>query len=811
MENLIQDLRYSLRTLLKKPLFTIVAIITLALGIGANTAIFSVVNSVLLRSLPYKEANRLVMVWENNRTRGRATNVINPANFLDWQQQNTVFEGMSALYDSRFNLTGAGDPEEISGQVVSTNFFSLLGTQPMLGRGFLDSEGIAGQDNVAVISYGLWQRRFGGSPDILEKSIIVDGQSVNVVGVMPADFNFLIKSGIQVGNPADVWTPMVFTDNFRLRRGRFMMSVARIKPGITFEQAQAEMTGIANNLEQQYPNFNTGWGINLVPVAEQLVGDLRRPLIILLSAVGFVLLIACANVANLMLSRAASRQKEIAIRSAMGAGRARIIRQLLTETILLSLVSGSVGLLLALWGVDALMKLAPRQLVPLQQVGLNYGVMLFTFLLSVLTGVIFGLAPALTISRTNLNEALKEGGKGSGSDTSNSRVRNLFVVAEVALALILLIGSGLMLKSFYRLQSVNPGFDATNLLTFKLALPGSKYPDDAKRLAFFKEASERIKSLPSVRSVGAINFMPFTGLGAATGFEIEGRPAPTPAERPTTESRVVDPNYFETMGIMFLDGRNFNPRETAEMLHVVIINETLAEKYFPGENPLGKRVTIYMKGENLPCEIIGIVRDVKHHGLTAEPRAMAYWPQPELVYPFMTLAVRTNGDPLNAVGAIQREIQTMDKDQPLADVRTMESWIGDSVATTRFAAVLLTLFAAVALILACVGIYGVLAYSVTQRTHEIGIRVALGAKSIDVLQLIVGSGMKLTAIGIVIGLVAAFSLTRVMESLLFGVSTTDLLTFLSVPALLLGVALVACLVPARRAARTDPMVALRYE
>ncbi len=811
MESFIQDLRYSIRTLLKKPLFAIVAIITLALGIGANTAIFSVVNAVLLRSLPYKEANRLVMVWEHNRTRGRTTNVINPANFLDWQEQNSVFEGMSALYDGRFNLTGTGDPEEITGQVVSTNFFSLLGAQPLLGRGFIESEGVRGQDNVAILSYGLWQRRFGANPDIIDKPITLDGQTLTVVGVMPRDFSFLIKSGILVGNPSDIWVPLVFTDNFRVRRGRFMMAVARLKPGVTLEQGQAEMSGVANGLEQRYPDFNTGWGINLVPVQEQLVGDLRKPLIILLCAVGLVLLIACANVANLMLSRAASRQKEIAVRTALGAGRGRIIRQLLTESVLLSLISGTLGLLLAGWGVEALMTLAPKQLVPLQSVGINFQVLLFTLTLSVLTGLIFGLAPAFAISRANLNEVLKEGGKGAGNETGNSRLRNLFVVAEVALALILLIGSGLMLKSFYRLQSVSPGFDSQNLLTFKLALPSSKYPDDQKRLAFFNEAVQRIKTLPEVRSVGAINFLPFTGLAAATGFEIEGRPAPTPAERPTVESRVVDPNYFETMGIPLLDGRNFNAREVTEISHVVIINETLAHNNFPGENPLGKRLTIYMKRDNVPCEIIGIVKDVKHHGLDAEPRAMAYWPQPELVYSAMTLAVRTKAEPLALVGAIQREIQTMDKDQPLADVRTMESWIADSVAKSRFAATLLGVFAFVALLLASVGIYGVLAYSVTQRTHEIGIRVALGAKSADVLRLIVGGGMKLTLLGIAIGLVAAFAITRVMASLLFNVSTTDMITFISVPAMLLTVALVACLVPARRAAKTDPMVALRYE
>jgi putative ABC transport system permease protein len=811
METFIQDLRYSIRTLLKKPLFAAVAIITLALGIGANTAIFSVVNAVLLRSLPYNDPNRLVMVWEHNRPRSRPTNVINPANYLDWREQNRVFEGMSALYDGRFNLTGTGDPEEITGQVVSTNFFSILGAQPMLGRGFIESEGVQGQDNVAVLSYGLWQRRFGATQDILEKPIMVDGQSVTVIGVMPPGFNFLVKSGIQVGNPADIWLPLVFTDNFRVRRGRFMMAMARLKPDVTLEQAQAEMSGIASGLEQKYPEFNTGWGVNVIPVHEQLVGDIRKPLIILLCAVGFVLLIACANVANLMLSRAASRQKEVAIRMAMGAGRLRVIRQLLTESVILSLVSGTLGLLIAVWGVEALMTLAPRNLVPLQSVGINYQVMLFTLLISFLTGIIFGLAPALTISRANLTDALKEGGKGTGNEGGNSRLRNIFVVAEVALALVLLIGSGLMLKSFYRLQSVNPGFDAKNLLTFKVALPRSKYPDDQKRLAFFNEAMQRIKALPEVRAAGAINFMPFTGLGAATGFEIEGRPAPTPAERPTVESRVVDPNYFETMGIPFLDGRNFNAREITEMSHVVIINETMARNYFAGENPLGKRVTIYMKGENVPCEIIGIVKDVKHHGLDIEPRAMAYWPQPELVYSAMTIAVRTNAEPLAAVGSIQREIQTMDRDQPLADVRTMDSWVADSVAKSRFATLLLGIFAAVALVLAAVGIYGVLAYSVTQRTHEIGIRVALGAKSADVLRLIVGSGMKLTALGIAIGILAAFGLTRVMASLLYGVSTTDLITFISVPAMLLGVALVACLVPARRAAKTDPMVALRYE
>jgi putative ABC transport system permease protein len=811
MEILLQDIRYAIRTMAKSRGLTAVAVIALALGIGANTAIFSVINAVMIRPLPFKDPDRLAMVWEHNRNRGRAQNVVNPANYKDWQDQNNVFESMAVLFDARYNLTDVDDPEEIPAQRVTTNFFTLLGVNPALGRAFGPEDEQPGRDAIVVISHGLWKRRFGGDPEVAGKTIKLNGNLFTVVGVMPPDFQFFIKNGSLTGNQPELWSPIVLQPTDRKRSGRFMTVVARLKPGVTREQAQAEMNSIGNALEQQYPEFNKGWGVNVVPLREQLFGEIRTALWVLVGAVGFVLLIACANVANLLLARAASRHKEMALRTALGAGRFRIVRQLLTESVLLAVVGGVLGLLVAMWGVDLLIALSPRDLPSLRGVGLNYQVLGFTLLVSVVTGLIFGVVPALEASRPNLNEALKEGGKGAGGGTGGHRVRDIFVVAEVALALVLLIGSGLMIKSFLRLQSVNPGFNPQNLLTVRLLLPGSKYGEDRQRVAFFRQALSRIESLPGVRSVGAVNFLPFSGSGAATGFTIEGRPAPAPGEKPVVDSRVCDPNYFQAMGIPLISGRTFSEKEATEVSHVVIINQTLARTYFPDEDPIGRRITIEMTNEPVPSQIIGVVGDVKHAGLDVEPKATAYWPHPELAYSFMTIVARTEGDPLSLASAVQGEVKALDKDQPIADVRTMEQLLMASVARARFSTLLLSIFAGVALLLAAVGIYGVMSYSVTQRTHEIGIRMALGAQRADVMRLVVGRGMMLASIGIGIGLAAALGLTRVMASLLFAVSATDPLTFGTISLVLAGVALAANLVPARRATKVDPMVALRYE
>jgi putative ABC transport system permease protein len=811
MEMLLQDVRYAIRTLIKSRGFTAVAVFALALGIGANTAIFSVINAAMIRPLPFKDPDRLVMVWEHNRPRARTQNVVSPANFLNWKDRNNVFEDMALFYDTRFNLTDVDDPEEIPAQSVTTNFFNLIGVSPALGRAFEPEDEQPGREAIVILSDGLWRRRFGGDPEITGKTIKLNGNVFTVIGVMPPDFHFFIKGGSLTGNQPELWSPVIFSAADRNPRGRYATAVAKLKPNVTREQAQSEMGTIASTLEEQYKDFDTGWGVNIVPLREQFFGDIRPALWVLLGAVSFVLLIACANVANLLLARAASRQKEIAIRTALGAGRFRIVRQLLTESLLLAALGGILGLLLAMWGVDLLLAFSPKDMPSLGGVGIDYQVLGFTLLISLMTGLIFGLAPALEASRPNLNETLKEGGKGAGSGTRSHRVRDIFVVAEVALALVLLIGSGLMIKSFFKLQSINPGFNAENLLTVRLLLPGSKYGEDHQRISFFRQALSRIESLPGVRSAGAVSFLPFASLGAATSFTIEGRPEPPAGEKFTLDVRVCDPNYFRTMGIPLLRGRNFTEKEATEASHVVLINEAMARTYFPDEDPIGKRVTISMAAKPVPTEIIGVVGDIKHVGLDVEPRAMSYWPHPELPYSFMSIVVRTEGDPLSFAPAVKREVQALDKDQPIADVRTMEQLLSASVARARFSTLLLGIFAGLALLLAAVGIYGVMSYSVTQRTHEIGIRMALGASQKDVMRLVVGQGMTLALVGVVIGVVAAFFLTRVMASLLFGVSATDPLTFVAISAVLSGVALVANLVPARRAIKIDPMVALRYE
>jgi putative ABC transport system permease protein len=811
MEAFWHDLKYGARMLAKRPGFTAVAVIALALGIGANTAIFSVVNAVLIRSLPFRNPDQLVIVWENDRTRGNDKNVISPANFLDWRDQNTVFEQMAALFDYRANLGGVDDPEEIPLQDVSVNFFDLLGANAAFGRTFTPDEGERGHDHVVVLGYGLWQRRFGGDTGLVGRTIKLSGEDFTVIGVMPPDFRFFIKQGSLTGKPAEMWMPLTFSPNSRVRRGRYMSAVARLKPGATLVQARAEMDVIAANLEQQHTAFNTGWGVNLVPLQDQLAGAIRPALLVLLGAVAFVLLIACANVANLLLARAASRQKEIAIRTALGARRGRVIRQLLTEATMLGAIGGALGLLLAMWGVDLLLALTPKDLLGLKDVGIDYRVLGFTFGVSLLTGLLFGLAPALEASRPNLNETLKEGGRSASSGLRSHRLRDLFVVAEVALALVLLIGSGLMVRSFTRLRSVDPGFDATNLLTVKLQLPTSKYGQDHQLKAFFKQLTERIQALPGVRSVGAINFPPFTGLGAATNMDIIGHPKPPAGEEPGADSRVVDGGYFLTMGIPLLKGRLFTERELTEESHVVVINETMAEQNWPGEDPIGKRVTINMKDKNVPSEIIGVVRDVKHAALDMPAKATAYWPYPELAYSSMTFVIRTDSEPLALTEAIRREVLAMDKDQPLSDIRTMEQLLSDSVARARFSATLLGIFSGLALLLAAVGIFGVMSYAVSERTHEIGVRMALGAQTSHVLSLVVRQGMTLVLIGVGTGLAAAFALTRVLASLLYGVSATDPLTFSAIALLLASVALLACYLPAHRATKVDPMLALRYE
>ncbi len=595
LETFLQDVRYAARMLVKRAGFTGVAALTLALGVGANTAIFSVVEAVLLRDLPYRHAARTVVLWENNRLGNRPHNTINPGNFLDWRDQAKSFDEMAGFVDQRYNLTGAGDPEEVPSQLATPNLFTLLGAEAALGRTFNAEDGKAGQDEgVAVISHGLWRRRFGGSPSAVGRVISLNGRKVTIVGVMPPDFKWFIQENSLTGKPAELWRPLTLTEEMRARHGRFMSAVARLAPGASLQQARAEMDTLAARLERQYVGFNTGWGATVVPLREQLSGEIRPALLVLLGAVGFVLLIACVNVANLLLARAAGRHKEIAIRSAIGAGRRRIIRQLLTESLLLALLGGALGLLLSRWSVAALVALSPANLIGVDQVGVNGKILAFTLGISVLTGVIFGLAPALEASRINMNDTLKESSRGTAGSSRGRRLRDALIVAEVGLALVLLVGAGLMVRSFLRLQAVNPGFDAANLLTLRVSLPGAKYSEDRAVVAFFREATARFRTLPGVSSASAVSALPFADLGAATDFTIEGRPAPAPGEEPVTDVRVADEAYFRTMKIPVLSGRTFTEREASEDRKVAVVNEALVRQYFAGENPIGKRFFFFI-------------------------------------------------------------------------------------------------------------------------------------------------------------------------------------------------------------------------
>jgi putative ABC transport system permease protein len=803
METFAQDLRYGLHTLLKNPAFASVAVLSLALGIGANTAIFSLVNGVLLRPLPVEEPDRLVWVW-GKFSMGETART-SPPDFLDYRAQNQSFERFVAYVESNVNLTGGAEPERLSGALVTADFFEAFGVRPELGRGFLPDEEQTTGAQVAVLSEGLWKRHFGGDPGVIGRTLTLDGKSRTIVGIMPARFTF--------PRNIDLWMPLPFLDGeMQVRRFHFLQVIGRLRPGVTLAGAQAETDTIAARLEQHYPDSNTGWSLRLTPFRDEVVGDIRSPLLVLLGAVGFVLLIACANVANLLLARSAARQREIAIRAAMGASRGRLARQLLTESVLLSLAGGALGLVLAVWGTDLLAANIPDDALSYIPGGVDFGVdgrvLAFTLGVSLLTGVIFGLAPALQGSHPNLNEALKEGGRSASEGAGRARLRNALVVTEVALSLVLLVGAGLLVKSFVRLREIDPGFDAGNLLTARLPLPLAKYEERAQRAAVVEQVLERVRALPGVRSAAAISQLPLSGQVGDTYFTVEGRPPDNPNDRPVAQFRNVSHDYFGAMKIPLLRGRAFVEREASAGEHVIIINDTMARQYFGADDPVGRRLFVDT-GEVVPYEIVGIVGDVRQYGLAMEPLAEMYVPNTALWQ--ANLVVRTAGDPLALVSGVRSAVLQVDEDQPLANVKTMDQYVSASTASNRFQTLLLATFAAVALLLAAVGIYGVVAYSVTQRTHEFGVRLALGAGSGDVLRLVLGHGMRLALIGVAVGTAAALALTRFAASLLFGVSATDPATFLGVAALLAVVTLAACYVPARRATKVDPMVALRYE
>jgi len=817
IETLTRDIRYGLRTLRGKPGFSVVAILTLALGIGANTAIFSVIDSVLLRPLPYTDPASLVMVWESNSQQANPHNTVSPPDFLDWGSRNSVFSGMAGLFDQRANLTGNGAPQEVALQDVTANFFSVLGVNPALGTGFSAENGQPGHDDVVILSHGFWREHFGGDSSIIGKTVTLNGHPLIVVGVAPQGFDWFIKDSSLTGAKPQMWTPWIIPKTFHDRKnvGRFMTVVARLQPGATVQQAQVQMNTIAAQIAQEYPDFNGNWGANVVPVRKQISGDLRPALWILFGAVGFVLLIACANVSSLQLARAATREREVAIRAAVGASRWRIAFQLLTESVLLAVIGGSIGVGLAAWGTNALLAASPRNLLDLRSVSIDMRILSFAAGSTLLAGLIFGFLPSFISAHASVAETLKEGGRGSSAGKGRGMARSAFVVLQMCLALVLLAGSGLLIRSFIRLVGVDPGFDSSHLLTFKVTLPGLKYGTDAKCQAFFQELLPRLSHLPGVRSVTMNSFPPFSGLGAATGVRLLSQPPRSLKDLPVAEVRVVGPSYFSTMGIPLRAGRTFSEQELAEARHVAIINQAFVDKYLSGVNPLGQKAVIYMKSnedsENTPSEIIGVSGDVRQMGLDTPGEPTVYWPHPELVYSGMTILVRTSNDPLGLVSAARNELQQMDPEQPMAAVATMEQLLGDSLARSRFTMLLLAIFAVMALTLASIGIYGVIAYGVTQRTQEFGIRIALGAEGRDVLRLVLGQGTRLVLLGIGLGVVLALTLGRFLSTLLYGISPTDPLTFGAVALLLALVALAACYVPARRATRVDLIETLRYE
>ncbi len=808
MATLLQDLRYAFRLLAKSPGFTLIAVLTLALGIGANTAIFTVVNAVLLRPLGFRDPSRVVLVAEKTSYPTVSTSY---ENYIDWRGQSHSFESLEATRGTTITLTGTGEPERLNARMATAPLFSLLGVNAILGRTFLAEEDRAGGAPVVILSYGLWQRRFGAARDILGQSITLDSQPYTVVGVLPSGFELL--------QPADVFLPFTpwaktLPDDRNWHPGIFV--IGRLSDGIAREQARTEMVGITKRLEQQYPIYNTGKSADVVGLQEQLVQNVRPALLLLLGAVGAVLLIACVNVANLLLARAAARGREVAIRTSMGASRWRVTRQLITESLLLSLAGGTLGLLFAWGSLGPLLKLSSTSVPAVLTVGLDRWVLFFTLAVSFVTGLVFGIVPAVRTAKLDLRETLNEGSRGSTTGPGQHRIRGVLVVAEIAMAMLLLVGAGLLLRSFSRLQEVPPGFQADHLLVADLPLSLTAYSKPQQRFEFFDRLVERAKSLPGVRSAGAASFLPVSGGGGALHFNINGRPPKSPHDYTVTGYRTVTPNYFETLGMPLVQGRFFTAADTEKAPPVVVINSAMARTYFPVENPLGKRLQLGAIPESdVPwMEVVGVVGDVRQ-GLDLDPQAEMYLPyrQADQVLPVFQLSIvlRTATDPLLQAAALRSALAEIDPNQPLVRVRTMEENMAATVAQPRFRTWLIGIFAALALVLAGVGVYGVMSYTVTQRTSEIGIRVTLGAQPEDVFRIVVGEGLRLALAGVGVGILAALALTRLLRSFLYGVSAYDPLTFGGVALILTLVAVAASFFPARRATLVDPLVALRYE
>jgi putative ABC transport system permease protein len=810
INGLIQDLRFGLRKLRKSPGFTAIALLTLAFGIGANTAIFSVVYTVLLKALPYPQADRLVMVYENVQLPNyqNKRNTPSPGNFSDWSAQNAVFENMAAYSNRSFNVTGTGEPLRLEGELVSDGFFPTLRVNAALGRVFSPEDDRPASSHVLVMSDGLWRTRFAADPRVLGKKIFLDDQAYEIVGVMPPGFHF--------PDPDDqLWAPLALTpDELISRRSHFLDVFARLKPGVTLTQAQTQMNLIAQHLTELYPDSNTGVAVKVVPLHEDMTGPVRPALLVLVGAVALVLLIVCANIVNLLLAGASARYREIAVRLALGAGRARIVRQLLTESALLALLGCILGVLLAHWGVDALKVLAASNLPRAEEFSLSAPVLLVSLAISVAAGVVFGVSPAFQAARGNVQDRLKSGSRESAV-ASRLRTRSLLVVLETALGFVVVIGAGLLARSFLRIEQVRLGFQSEGLLTFRVIPRGKRYNELTQRTIFYHQVIEKLRALPGVQSAAAVRFIPLTLAEGRKPFTIEGRAPSSPGQLPLAGYDIVTPEYFQTMRVPLLEGRDFFWSDSPQTQPVVIINEAMAKQYWPGEDPLGKRFQQSGPGDNFPwMTIIGVVADVREFSPTVEAEPTMYFPIAQFTYADGILrdwVVRTTGDPVRIASSVPAAVWSVDKNLPVTRMRTMEEVRSISLASQRMNLLLFGLFAALALALATIGIYGVLAYSVAQRTREIGIRLALGARRNDVLRLVLSQGMLLAALGILLGLLGAFALTRLMAGMIYGVSSTDSVTFVAVAALLGVVAIAACCIPARRAMRVDPIVALRNE
>ena len=809
MENLLKDIRYAIRGLRKQPGFTIVAVLTLALGIGANTAIFSVVNAVLLKPIGFKDPDRLAIIWEDAAFAGFPRNTPAPANFFDWKNQNRSFEDMAATATRSFNLTGDGEPERVAAHAVTANFFPLIGVQPLLGRAFSEEEDRPGSNRVALLSHQLWKSRYGGANDIVDKNIQLNGEAYTVVGVMPAGFQFLDKE-------VRLWVPLALEkDQVVNRGGHYLNVIGRLKPGVSVAQAQADMSALMVNMSHDHPDemFAGKLGAVVLSLREQLVGDSRRPLLVLLVAVAFVLLIACTNVAGLLLARAVGRRREIALRVALGASRFRVVRQLLTESLLLATMGGVIGAVLAAWSFGFLQKLVPESLALSTSLHLDLRILLFAFLISLATGIVFGLAPALQSSKVDINETLKQ---SSARTTSSGRLRSGLIVFEVALSIVLLVGAGLLIQTLFRLFNQYSALQPEQILTMRTVLPPSKYKELAQRTRFYEGVLERVEHLPGVVSAGFTTSVPLSWKGGTNGFYPEGVKDPVPGMSYDANHRQVSTDYLKTMKIPLLQGRYFTAQDNEQSMPVAIINETMAHQYWPGQQPLGRRFKLGDPTEDIPwIEVVGVVGNVRQMGLDEAVKAEMYFPYQQITnQPWFIprdLAIRTTGDTSSLVATVRQAIREVDPEQPISNVATMSDLLGEEAAQRRLGMIMLVAFSLLALLLASIGLYGVLAYFVTQHTNEIGVRLALGASPRNILTMIVTRGMGLTLLGIAIGIVTSFALTRLMSSLLFEVKAVDPLTFILVPTLLAVSALLACAIPARRAMKVDPLVALRYE